>query len=432
MFIFQYNFCILNLCIKPFLQQGLFLLKIYYRADGETSGISYQDFWKHLFYRYQKKASLKKKTRNHSKEWQKHYIVLRRSSKKIIFSIFWCFSFQQDIILSPWKFKSPFEIIPSFWRKKKMLEVSKPSRPSNITRRDPPQLDLQALKIPHGWKLYMHKINSRWFSGRCLLHLFLKDFHNAARHFLWEKKQIMDSFFCKRDEMRKQQKPWFSHTGIEKEPRWCKKKKRFDFCWFSQLLVKKMSDGLCVGTVEFSAWELEDHRYAKLLEVNKSEWLVFETPATPTVMGWMILLRRCLLPSSKGWIGEGRIKTTCGSIVPWSTMTPLTASNSCVSNLTDFPFHIHTWTHWNLTKIYCAKKTRIPTQLYLSQWETSKIQNVPWKNTTKGRPQKGLLGIWCVWLFDLILLNGRTPGIWIHHVCSYAWYADKMRVLLFW
>lgn len=122
-------------------------------------------------------------------------------------------------------------------------------------------------------------------------------------------------------------------------------------------------------------------------------------------------------------------QTTCGSIVPWSTMTPLTASNSCVSNLADFPFHIHTWTHWNLTKIYCGKKTRIPTQLYLSQWETSKFQNVPWKNTTKGRPQKGLLGIWCVWLFDLILLNGRTPGIWIHHVCSYAWYADKMRVL---
>lgn len=58
---------------------------------------------------------------------------------------------------------------------KKSLEGTHPNR-------------LQALKIPHGWKLYMHKKKSRWFSGRCLLHLFLKDFHNAARHFLWEKK----------------------------------------------------------------------------------------------------------------------------------------------------------------------------------------------------------------------------------------------------
>lgn len=50
-----------------------------------------------------------------------------------------------------------------------------------------------------------------------------------------------------------------STREIEKEPDGAKKT-RFDFCWFSQLLVKKMSDGLCVGTVEFSAWELEDHR----------------------------------------------------------------------------------------------------------------------------------------------------------------------------
>ena len=74
-------------------------------------------------------------------------------------------------------------------------------------------------------------------------------------------------------------------------------------------------------------------------------------------------------------------------------MTPLTvSSNTFVSNLADLPFHIflsqnfdHIHGHIETGRRSIVKKTRIPTQLSLTQWETSKIQNVREKKQ-KTRP----------------------------------------------
>lgn len=136
-----------------------------------------------------KKTSLKKKTGNHSSKIS---------------------SYLPESLSLPLKSSRLFDAkknvgsLQAIQTLKKSLEGTHPNR-------------LQALKIPQK--------KSRWFSGRCLLHLFLKDFHNAARHFLWEKKQIMDSFFCKRDEMREATKTMVSHTGNWEGTQMVRKKK---------------------------------------------------------------------------------------------------------------------------------------------------------------------------------------------------------------
>ncbi len=63
--------------------------------------------------------------------------------------MFWCFSFQQDIVLSPWKFKSPFEKHPIFLPPKKQLKVYKACK---LDRERPWRLQATGWKKKLGWK----------------------------------------------------------------------------------------------------------------------------------------------------------------------------------------------------------------------------------------------------------------------------------------
>lgn len=259
-----------------------------------------------------KKTSLKKKTGNHSSKIS---------------------SYLPESLSLPLKSSRLFDAkknvgsLQAIQTLKKSLEGTHPNR-------------LQALKIPQK--------KSRWFSGRCLLHLFLKDFHNAARHFLWEKKQIMDSFFCKRDEMREATKTMVSHTGNWEGTQMVRKKKkhvsisvgflnslwkkcRMDCVWAP---ISPLGSSKITGKQNFLKW------------ISQNGW--WETPATPTVMGGMILLRRFLFPSSKGWIGEGCIKQLAVPSFrdqPWHLwqLQIVVFPTSLISRFIYIHGHIETW-----------------------------------------------------------------------------------------
>ena len=107
--------------------------------------------------------------------------------------------------------------------------------------------------------------------------------------------------------MREATKTMVSTREIEKAPRWCKKKHVSISVGFLNSLWKKCRMVCVWGPLSSPLGSSKITGMQNFLKwISQNGW--WETPATPTVMGWMILLRRCLLPSSEGWIGEGCIK----------------------------------------------------------------------------------------------------------------------------